>query len=152
MDLGDFANNQQNNQNAENARREAERQRAEVEKLLHEQKRTNDLLQSQEAEKQLQSKLYELTSYLEVKYSQLLTENNTGETINVAKGFLISNQGYLNIADQENFSNLEYKKLATEIRSRIDLFTDKAITIVDAEAKRKREADVSAAHEENKSD
>lgn len=130
MDLGDFANYRQNNQNAENARREAERQRAEIEKLLHEQKRTNDLLQSQEAEKQLQSKLYELTSYLEVKYSQLLTENNTGETFNAAKEFLNNHQNFLNIADHENYSNLEYKKLASETRSRIDLILEKAVTIV----------------------
>ena len=51
MDLGDFANHQQNRRNAEAARQQSEMQRREINKLREEQKRTNDFLQSQEEEK-----------------------------------------------------------------------------------------------------
>ena len=69
MDFGDFANHQQNKRNAEAARQQSEMQRKEISKLQKEQKKTNDFLQSQEEEKQLQSKLFQLNSDLEFKYS-----------------------------------------------------------------------------------
>lgn len=129
MDFGDFANHQQNKRNAEAARQQSEMQRKEISKLRKEQKKTNDFLQSQEEEKQLQSKLFQLNSDLEFKYSPLLTESNTESTIELAREFLANFSHYQLITSQEKYTDLEYKNLASEARRKVELILDKAQTI-----------------------
>lgn len=123
-----------NQRNAENARKEAQMQRKEIQKLHHAQQKVSRDLESKEKEKRLQSELFQLSSSINVDYQLVLTKPYTkggsfsAKLLKKARVFLKNVTHYLSITDHKNYSSLEYKELASKTRSTIETILEKAIS------------------------